>query len=94
MTISWNDGKRNSGNGNEQGTLPLDHGFAKPSTTAKEHNFTADAQWNAIPAAERFELLATIREMRDWRYGELWPPLQPIRRAALELHHWRHRAMR
>ena len=87
MTIS-------SGNGNEQGSLPLDHGFAKPSTTNKEHNFTADAQWNAIPAAERFELLAVIREMREWRYGENEPPLQPIKRAALELHQWRHRAVR
>ena len=85
MTISPSDG-------NEQGSLPLTHISAPASTTAKG---TFDLEWLAIPAAERFELLATIREMREWRYGELWPThLQPIRRAALELHHWRHRAMR
>jgi hypothetical protein len=68
-----------SGNGNEQGSPSRDH----------------DSLWLSIPAAERFELLATIREMREWRYGENEPPrLQPIKRAALELHQWRHRAVR
>ena len=45
-------------------------------------------EWNDIPAAERFELLATIREVREWRYGDCEPlrPLQPIRQAALALH--------
>lgn len=46
--------------------------------------------WRAIPAAERLELLATIREMRDWRYGDVWPERRgPIERAALALHEWR-----
>ena len=48
------------------------------------------AEWLAIPAAERFELMATIREMREWRFGEYPPPfrLSPIRKAAFELHLW------
>ena len=51
---------------------------------------STDAEWRAIAPAERFELLATIREMREWRYGDDWPlKLGPIRRAALELHRWR-----
>jgi hypothetical protein len=46
--------------------------------------------WTDIPAAERFELLATIEEMRQWRYGDDRPPwLQPIKRAALALYEWR-----
>ena len=50
-------------------------------------------QWNDIPAAERFELLATIREVREWRYGENEPPrLQPIRDAALALYEFRLRS--
>jgi hypothetical protein len=56
------------------------------STTAKEHNFTASA-WEAIPAAERLELLTAIMEVREWRYGPAPPPwLPPIRQAALALH--------
>ena len=92
MTIRRGD-RPGSGNGNEQGSLPLAHISAPASTTEKEHNFTADAQWNAIPAAERFELLATIREVREWRYGDCLPlrPLQPIRQAALALHQWLNR---
>jgi hypothetical protein len=42
-------------------------------------------QWNAIPIEERFELLATIREMREWR-GK--PSDRPIRPAAIALHQW------
>ena len=44
--------------------------------------------WTDIRAAERFELLATIREVREWRYSDCWPPprLQPIQQAALALH--------
>ena len=51
-------------------------------------------EWNDIPAAERFELLATIREVREWRYGavELLRPLQPIRQAALALYEFRLRS--
>jgi hypothetical protein len=49
--------------------------------------------WDDIPAAERFELLATIREVREWRYGENEPPrLQPIRDAALALYEFRVRS--
>ena len=49
--------------------------------------------WTDIPAAERFELLATIREVREWRYGENEPPrLQPIRDAALALYEFRLRS--
>ena len=53
-----------------------------------------DMQWNDIPAAERFELLATIREVREWRYGgiELLRPLPPIRDAALALYEFRLRS--
>jgi hypothetical protein len=64
---------------NEQGSTSRDH----------------DSLWLSIPAAERFELLSTIREVREWRYGDCEPfrPLQPIRQAALALHQWlnRHR---
>ena len=50
-------------------------------------------EWNDIPAAERFELLATIREVREWRYGENQPPrMQPIRDAALALYEFRVRS--
>ena len=51
-------------------------------------------EWNDIPAAERFDLLATIREMREWRYGGVEPlrPLQPIRQAALALYEFRVRS--
>ena len=51
-------------------------------------------EWNDIPAAERFELLATIREVREWRYGGAEPlrPLQPIRQAALALYEFRVRS--
>jgi hypothetical protein len=39
--------------------------------------------------------LSTIRDVREWRYGDCLPlrPLQPIRQAALALHQWlnRHR---
>lgn len=42
-------------------------------------------EWNDIPPAERFELLATIREMRAWR-GK--PSDRPIQPAALALHQW------
>ena len=46
-------------------------------------------EWNDIPPAERFELLATIHEMRAWRYGPGGPPWpKPIRPAALALHQW------
>jgi hypothetical protein len=47
-----------------------------------------DAEWNAIPIAERLELLAAIRDVREWRYGDCPPlrPLQPISQAALALH--------
>ena len=53
-----------------------------------------DAQWNDIPAAERFELLATIREVREWRYDghELLRTLQPIKDAALALYEFRLRS--
>jgi hypothetical protein len=68
--------------------LPL---FAKneQGSTSRDH----ESLWLSIPAAERFELLATIREMREWRYGENEPlrPLQPIRQAALALHLWLNR---
>jgi hypothetical protein len=64
---------------NEQGSTSRDH----------------DSLWLSIPAAERFELLSTIHEVRKWRYGDAEPlrPLQPIRQAALALHQWlnRHR---
>ena len=51
-------------------------------------------EWNDIPAAERFELLATIREVREWRYGgiDLLRPLPPIRGAALALYEFRLRS--
>ena len=46
-------------------------------------------EWNDIPPAERFELVATIREMRAWRYGPEGPPWpRPIQPAALALHQW------
>ena len=47
-------------------------------------------EWNDIPPAERFELVATIREMREWRYGDCLPlrPLPPIQQSALALHQW------
>jgi|SRR5580692_3510704 hypothetical protein len=50
--------------------------------------------WDDIPAAERFELLATIREVREWRYGGVEPlrPLQPITQAALALYEFRLRS--
>ena len=50
--------------------------------------------WDDIPAAERFELLATIREVREWRYGGVEPlrPLQPIQQAALALYEFRLRS--
>ena len=50
----------------------------------------AEEQWRAIPPAERFELVATIREMRAWRYGDYLPlrPLPPIQQSALALHQW------
>ena len=50
--------------------------------------------WDDVPAAERFELLATIREVREWRYGDCEPlrPLQPIRQAALALYEFRVRS--
>jgi hypothetical protein len=64
------------------------HSPSPASTTVKEHNFTADAQWKAIPIAERFELLATIAEMREWREK---PSDRPIRLAAFELHQWLNR---
>ena len=62
---------------NEQGASPAAH----------------DSLWLSIPIAERFELLATIREVREWRYGDCEPlrPLQPIRQAALALHQWLNR---
>jgi hypothetical protein len=45
-------------------------------------------EWEAIPIAERLELLAAIRDVREWRYGDCPPlrPLQPISQAALALH--------
>jgi hypothetical protein len=51
--------------------------------------------WDDIPAAERFELLATIEEMRQWRYGDQIdrpPRLQPMRQAALALYEFRVRS--
>ena len=50
--------------------------------------------WDDVPAAERFELLATIREVREWRYGGVEPlrPLQPIQQAALALYEFRLRS--
>jgi hypothetical protein len=69
---------------NEQGASGSAHKRGPMSTTDKEHNFTADA-WIAIPIEERFELLATIAEMREWR-GK--PSDRPIRPAALALHQW------
>ena len=49
-------------------------------------------EWDAIPARERFELLATIEEMRDWRYDGIEPMgLKPIRQSALELYKWLNR---
>lgn len=47
-------------------------------------------EWNDIPPAERFELVATIREMRAWRYGDNPPlrPLPPVQQSALALHQW------
>jgi hypothetical protein len=69
--------------------LPL---FAKneQGSTSRDH----ESLWLSIPAAERFELLATIREMREWRYGENEPlrPLQPIRQAARALYEFRVRS--
>jgi hypothetical protein len=60
------------------------------STTAKGTFFTDE--WQAIPIAERIALLATIGEMREWRFGDEWPLwLPPIRQAALELHQWLNR---
>jgi hypothetical protein len=58
-------------------------------STARDH----DSLWLSILAAERFELLSTIREVREWRYGDTPPlrPLQPIRQAALALHQWLNR---
>lgn len=46
--------------------------------------------WRDIPLAERFELLATIREVREWRYGDNPPlrPLPPVQQSALALHQW------
>jgi hypothetical protein len=41
--------------------------------------------WRDIPARERFELLATIAEMREWRDKPSDRPIQP---AALALHQW------
>jgi hypothetical protein len=90
---------------NEQGISGSAHRTGPPSTTAKGNNFTAPKlvkpveeqswflNWQAIPIAERFELLATIREVREWRYGDCEPlrPLQPIRQAALALHQWLNR---
>jgi hypothetical protein len=52
-------------------------------------------EWNDIPAAERFELLATIEEMRQWRYGDQIdrpPRLQPMKQAALALYEFRVRS--
>jgi hypothetical protein len=50
--------------------------------------------WDDIPAAERVDLLATIRDVREWRYGDCEPlrPLQPIRQAALALYEFRLRS--
>ena len=50
--------------------------------------------WDDIPAAERFDLLATIRDVREWRYGDCEPlrPLQPIKDAALALYEFRLRS--
>jgi hypothetical protein len=70
---------------NEQGANRVAHTGGHVSTTANPNNFTADAQWKAIPLGERFELLATIAEMREWR-GK--PSTRPIRPAAIELHQW------
>ena len=46
--------------------------------------------WRDIPLAERLELLTTIREMREWRYGDNPPlrPLPPVQQSALALHQW------
>lgn len=52
------------------------------STTAKG---TFDVEWLVIPARERFELLATIAEMREWRGKQSDRPIRP---AAIELHRW------
>jgi|SRR5277367_2541450 len=92
----WEAGRSRTGAAdvpkNEQGARASAHKSGSPSTTEKEHNSTADAQWKAIPAAERFELLATIREVREWRFGDE-PPLRlaPIRQVAFELHQWLNR---
>jgi hypothetical protein len=75
---------------NEQGVSGSAHKSGSSSTTEKEHNST---EWTDIPIAERFELLATIREVREWRFGAD-PPLfrlAPIRQAALDLHRWLNR---
>jgi len=77
----WEVGRSRPGHAvvpkNEQGASPAAH----------------DSLWLSIPIAERFELLATIREVREWRYGDCEPlrPLQPIRQAALALHQWLNR---
>lgn len=51
---------------------------------------TAKGTFDDIPARERFELLATIREMREWRYSDNPPlrPLPPVQQSALALHQW------
>lgn len=67
-----------------------DFGFPRIALSgAADNRKTADELWKEIPIAERFELLATIREMREWRFGDD-PPLRlaPIRQAAYELHQW------
>ena len=52
----------------------------------------AERLWRDIPIEERLELLATIREMREWRFGDAQPAwLHPIQRAAFELHQWLNR---
>jgi hypothetical protein len=66
--------------------MQADFGFPTvPTIRYADNRKTADELWLAIPIEERFELLATIREMREWR-GK--PSDRPIRPAAIALHQW------
>jgi len=70
--------------------MQADFGFPPiPKTPPAVRPKTADERWKEIPIDERFELLATIQEMREWRFGAEQPPwLAPLRQAAFELHLW------
>jgi hypothetical protein len=61
------------------------HSHFRASVNDRAGTFHMSIEWMDIPARERFELLATIAEMREWRDK---PSARPIRPAALELHQW------